>query len=75
MTQLDWKDTGAFYLFISNMDCGVDTIITKRRHPNKTTIYAKTARRVFDDLPIKELPQPALIFHYNIDINEVDRED
>ena len=38
-----------------NMDCGVDTIITKRRQPNKTTICAKTARRAFGDLPVKDL--------------------
>ena len=75
MTQLGWKDTDAFYLFMSNMDCGVDTIITKRRRPNKTATYAKIARRAFDDLSVKELPRPALTFHYNIDINRVDKGD
>ena len=57
------------------MDYGVDTIITKRRRPNKTAIYANIACRAFDDLSIKELPRPALTFHYNIDINGVDRGD
>ena len=60
---------------MSNMDCGVDTVITKRRRPNKTTTCAKTARRAFGDLSIKELPQPTLTYHYNIDMNGVDRGD
>ena len=58
---------------MSTMDCGIDTIITKRRCPNKTTIYAKTARRAFGYLPIKELPRPALTYHYNIDMSTVNR--
>ena len=75
MVHLEWKDTGAFYIFMSNMDCGVNTIITKRRRPNKTTIYAKIARRAFKDLPVKNLPRPALTYHYNMDINQVNRGD
>ena len=74
MVQLGWKDS-AFCLFISNIDCGVDTIITKRRRPNETAVCAKTARRAFGDLPVKELPRPALTYHYNIDMNAVDRGD
>ena len=57
------------------MDCGVDTIITKRRYSNKTTIYVKIACRAFGYLSIKKLPRPALIYHYNIDISAIDRED
>ena len=41
---------------MSNIDCGVDTIITKRRQPNKITICAITAHRAFGDLLIKNLP-------------------
>ena len=51
------------------MDCGVDTIITKRRRPNKTTTCAKIARRAFRDLPVNDLPRPALTYYYNMDIN------
>ena len=40
---------------MSNMDYDADTIITKRRRPNKTTICAKTAHRAFGDLPVKDL--------------------
>ena len=60
---------------MSIMDCGVDTIITKRRYLNKITIYIKTARRAFSNLFIKELPRPTLTYYYNIDINEVNKED
>ena len=56
------------------MDCGVDTIINKRRRPNKIIIYTKIAYRVFSYLPIKKLPRPALIYYYNIDISAVNRE-
>ena len=75
VVQLSWKDTGAFCLFMSNMDCGVDTVITKRRRPNETATCAKTARKAFGDLPVKELPRPALTYHYNIDMNGVNRGD
>ena len=57
------------------MDCGVDTIITKRRYPNKTTICAKIACRAFGYLSIKELLRPALIYYYNMDISAVNRRD
>ena len=59
---------------MSTMDCGINTIITKRRYPNKITICAKIAYRAFNYLPIKELPRPALIYHYNMDISAVNRE-
>ena len=57
------------------MDCGVNTVITKKRRPNKTTMCAKIARKAFGDLPIKKLPRPALTYYYNIDINRVNKED
>ena len=56
------------------MDCGVDTIITKRRYPNKTTTYIKIARRAFSYLPIKELPRLTLTYYYNINMSTVNRE-
>ena len=58
---------------MSTMDCGVDTMITKRRRPNKTATCAKTARRAFSYLPIKELPRPALTYHYNMDISAINK--
>ena len=60
---------------MSNIDYGINTIITKRRHPNKIIICAKITYKVFGDLPIKELPRPAFIYYYNININRVNKED
>ena len=58
-----------------SMDCGVDTVITKKRYPNKTTMYAKITCKAFGDLRIKKLSQPALTYHYNININRVNKKD
>ena len=55
------------------MDCGVNTIITKRRYPSKITICAKITRRVFDNLSIKKLLRPTFTYYYNININGVNR--
>ena len=60
---------------MSSMDYGVNTVITKRQHPNKTTTYTKIARKVFSNLFMKELSRPALTYYYNININKVNRED
>ena len=57
------------------MDPVDDTVTTKRRRPNETTICAKTARKLFEDLPEKDLPRPALTYLYNIEMNAVDKED
>ena len=57
------------------MDCGVDTVIINRRYPNETIICAKIARKAFGDLHIKELSRPALTYHYNVDMNGVNRGD
>ena len=42
VVQVGWKDTGGYCLFMSNMDSGVDTIMTKRRRPNETTTFRNT---------------------------------
>ena len=57
------------------MDCGVDTVITKRRRPNETAIYAKTVRQPFGEEAEKDLPRPALTYLYNTEMNQVDRGD
>ena len=74
VTQLGWKDS-SYCIFMSNMDCGIDTVYTKRRRPNETATYAKTARQPFGDQPEKVLPRPALTYFYNIEMNQVDRDD
>ena len=74
VAQMGWKDL-SYCLFMSNMDPVNDTVITKRRRPNETTICAKTARKPFKDLPEKDLPRPALTYLYNIEMNTVDKED
>ena len=74
VTQLSWKDS-SYCIFMSNMDYGVDTVYTKRRRPNETATCAKTARQPFRDQPEKVLPRPALIYFYNIKMNQVDRGD
>ena len=56
-----------------SIDCGVDTIITKRRCLNEIIIYTKIARKAFGDLSIKEPSRPALTYYYNMDINGVNR--
>ena len=48
VTQLSWKDS-SYYIFISNMNCGVNNVYTKRRRPNKIATYAKTAYQPFGD--------------------------
>ena len=57
------------------MDCGVNTVITKRRYPNKIITCAKTAHQPFRKKADKDLPHPALTYLYNTEINQVDRED
>ena len=57
------------------MDCGVNTIITKRRRPNKITICAKINHRAFGYVFIKKLSRPALTYYYNIDMSAVNRGD
>ena len=57
------------------MDCGVNTVITKRRYSNKIIIYTKIAYKTFSNLPIKKLLWPALTYYYNIDINKVNKKD
>ena len=54
---------------MSNMDCGVDTVVTKKRSPNKTAICAKTARQLFKKKAKKNLSYSALTYLYNIEIN------
>ena len=48
VSQLGWKD-GSYCIFMSNIDCGVDIVMTKRRRPNKTATCAKTAHKSFRD--------------------------
>ena len=52
-----------------------NTIIIKRRHPNKITICAKIAYKLFRDLAKKNLPCLALTYLYNIEINAVNKGD
>ena len=68
VAQLGWKDS-YYCLFMSNMDCGVDTVVTKKRRPNKTAICAKTARQLFKKKAKKNLSYSALTYLYNIEIN------
>ena len=75
IVQIGWKDTGGYCLFMSNMDSGVDTIITKRRCPNETATCAKTGRVPFGDQAEKTLPRPTLTYHYNTEMNQVDQGD
>ena len=74
VAQLGWKDS-AYCIFMSNMDSGIDTVVTKRRRPNETATCAKTARVPFGDQPVKDLPRPTLTYFYNIEMNQVDRGD
>ena len=74
ITQLGWKDS-CYCLFMSNMDSGVNTVMTKRRRPNETATCAKTARKPFGDQAEKILPRPALTYHYNMEMNQIDRGD
>ena len=55
------------------MDPVDNTVITKRRHPNKTIICAKTAYKPFKDLSKKIFSYPALTYLYNIEINVVNK--
>ena len=57
------------------MDCGGDTVVTKRRRPNKIANYAKTARQPFKKEAEKNFSHPALTYLYNTEINQVDRKD
>ena len=75
VVQIGWKDTGSYCLCMSNMDCGVDTTMTKRHHPNETATCAKTGRIPFKDQPEKVLPRPTLTYYYNMLMNQVDRGD
>ena len=54
---------------MSNMDCGVNTVVTKRRYPNKIATCAKTAHQPFKEKTEKNLPYPALTYLYNTEIN------
>ena len=54
---------------MSNIDCGVDTIITKRKYPNKIAKYAKIAHQPFKKEAKKDLPYLALTYLYNTEIN------
>ena len=60
---------------MSNVDSGINTVITKRRRPNKTAICAKTARVPFRNQPIKDLLRPTLTYLYNMEMNQVNRGD
>ena len=75
IVQIGWKDTGGYCLFMSNMDSGVDTTITKRRRPNETATCAKTGCVPFGDQTEKTLPRPTLTYHYNMDMNQIDQVD
>ena len=57
------------------MDPVDNTVITKRRRPNKITICAKIARKLFEDLLKKDFPCLALTYLYNIKINVVNKKD
>ena len=74
VTQLGWKDS-CYCLFMSNMDCGVDTVITGRKRPNETTTCAKTALVPFSNQAKADLPCPTLTYLYNTEMNQVDRGD
>ena len=74
VAQMGWKDS-CYCLFMSNMDSGVDTVITKRRRPNEIATCAKTARIPFGDMPEKDLPCPVLTYLYNMEMNQVDQGD
>ena len=52
-----------------------NTVITKRRHPNKITTCAKIAYKLFRDLTKKDLSCLALTYLYNIEINVVNKGD
>ena len=54
---------------MSNMDCGVDTVVTKRRHLNEIIICAKTACQLFKEKVKKDLSYLAFTYLYNIEIN------
>ena len=56
------------------MDSCIETVITKRRRPNKIAIYAKITQIPFGNLPIKDLPYPVLTYLYNIKINRVNKD-
>ena len=68
MAQLGWKDS-YYCLFMSNMDCGVDTVVIKRRCPNKIATCAKIAHQLFEEKAEKDLSRPALTYLYNIEMN------
>ena len=51
------------------MDYGVNTVITKRKYPNKITTYAKTAYQLFRKEAKKDLFYLAFIYLYNTEIN------
>ena len=51
------------------MNYGVDTIVTKRRYPNKIANCAKIAYQPFKKKAKKDLSCPALTYLYNIEIN------
>ena len=51
------------------MDCGVDTIITKRRYLFKIATYTKIAYQPFREKAKKDLPYLALTYLYNTEIN------
>ena len=57
------------------MDSGINTVITKRRRPNKTTTCAKIAQVPFKDQAKKNFPCLALTYFYNIEMNQFNKED
>ena len=54
---------------MSNMDCGVDTVVTKRKYLNEIATCAKTARQPFREEAEKDLPHPAFTYLYNTEMN------
>ena len=72
--QLMWKDN-SLCLFLSNMEDGTETIMTKIHWPNTSMKHSESARKPFGDEAEKELPRPMLTFKYNHFINQADRGD
>ena len=52
-----------------------NTIITKRRRPNKIIIYTKIAHKLFKNLSEKDLPYLIFTYFYNIEINIINKKD
>ena len=75
ITEIGWKDTGGYCLFMSNVVDGEEEVITKRRRPKETAVCAKTGRQPFRNQTVKELPRPKLTWLYNMLMNQVNRGD